>query len=124
MVSGGPQDQGIHRTLDLTIGESAETELPGGTRARLKFLDLQETLDDVNGSVRRAEAKIEVNGEAATLVSATYHLPRLVGGVQIDCPITKGCLAKAKKNVWGLRKDARFRIWPAGSPWIAPGTFV
>jgi murein DD-endopeptidase MepM/ murein hydrolase activator NlpD len=124
LVSAAPQDQVLHRTLDLTIGESAETEWPGGAKARLRFLDLQETIDDVNGSVRRAEVKVEVNGEAATLVSGTYHLPRRVGGVQVDCAITKGYLGKARKNVWGLRKDARFRIWPADSPYLPPGTFL
>jgi hypothetical protein len=45
--------------------------------------------------------------------------------VQIDCPITKGYLEKSGgQNPWGLLKDARLRLWPAGSPWIARGSFV
>ena len=27
------------------------------------------------------------------------------------------------QNAWALEKDARLRLWPAGSPWIEPGTF-
>lgn len=123
MVSGAPQESVLHQTFDLLIGDSVEAEVHG-KKVQLKFLDLQETVDEVNGSVRRAQVKVEVNGEVATLTSATYHLPTPVAGVQIDCPITKGYLNKARKNVWGLRKDARFRIWPAGSPWIPPGTFA
>lgn len=114
----------LHRTFDLSIGEEVSGDFPGGPTFRIKLLDLEEAVDPVNGSVRRAEAKVEVNGEAATLVSGCYQLPRTLGGVQVDCPITKGYLQKARKNVWGLRKDARLRVWPAGSAWILPGTFV
>src|SRR5688572_27445628 len=114
----------LHQTMDLSIGESQDLSLSDGTSVRVKLLDLKETLDEVNNAVRRAEVKVEVNGKAATLTSGNYRLPTAVAGVQIDCPITKGYLAKARKNVWGLLKDARFRVWPAGSPWIPPGTFL
>jgi murein DD-endopeptidase MepM/ murein hydrolase activator NlpD len=114
----------LHRTIDLAIGETQELTLTDGTPVRVKLLDLQETLDGVNQAVRRAQVRVEVNGQAATLTSGTYRLPRSVAGVQIDCPITKGYLAKARKNVWGLLKDARLRLWPAGSPWITPGAFL
>ena len=118
-----PEEAFLHRTLDLSLGESAEAELPGG-KVRVKLIDLNEIVDEVNGSVRRAEVKVEVNGETGTLVSGTYHLPIALGGAQVDAPITKGYLVKARKNVWGLKKDARIRVWPAGSPMIPPGTFV
>jgi murein DD-endopeptidase MepM/ murein hydrolase activator NlpD len=110
-------------TLDLSLGETQEAELRGGGRVRIKLVDLQEQLDEVNHAVRRAQVGIEVNGEPASIISGTYHLPILAGGVQVDCPITKGYLVKARKNVWGLKKDARIRVWPGGSPWIPEGTF-
>jgi hypothetical protein len=28
------------------------------------------------------------------------------------------------EDSWGLDKGARLRLWPAGSPWTAPGTFA
>jgi len=114
----------LHQAADLSLGETQTVMLSDGSAVHVKLLDLQETLDDVNGAVRRSELKLEVNGQQATLVSGTYRLPTEVGGVQVDCPITKGYLGKSQqKNIWGLLKDARLRFWPAGSAWIAPGTF-
>lgn len=121
----GADDQVLHRTVDLQIGEAREVSLSDGTAARVKLLGLQEIRDDVNDAVRRAEVKVEVNGQVTTLASGTYHLPVTFGVVQIDCPITKGYLEKSGgQNPWGLLKDARLRLWPAGSPWMAPTTFV
>jgi hypothetical protein len=123
-AAGVPSAEVLHRSIDLSIGETQELGLRDGTSVRVRLLDLRETLDEVNQAVRRAEVRVEVNGQAITLTSGTYRLPRTVAGVQIDCPITKGYLAKARKNVWGLLKDARLRIWPGGSPWITPGAFL
>jgi hypothetical protein len=116
-------DAALHRTLDLALGETQEAELPGGSKVRVKLVGLDEQVDEVNGAVRRAEVRVEVDGTPATLVACTYRLPVPVGGVDVDCPITKGYLAKARANVWGLRKDARIRVWPSGSPRLPEGTF-
>jgi hypothetical protein len=118
-------DRILHRTVDLGIGEAQEVHLSGGTAVHVKLLKLRETRDDVNGSVRRAEVEVEVDGQVTNLISGTYHLPVTLGAVQIDCPVTKGYLEKAQGgNPWGLLKDARLRLWPAGSAWIARGTFA
>lgn len=115
----------LHRTVDLQIGETEEVDLSDGTTAHVKLLNLREHRDDVNGSIRQAEVEIAVDGNATNLISGTYHLPVTVGKVQIDCPVTKGYLEKAQGgNSWGLLKDARLRLWPAQSPWIAPNTFT
>jgi hypothetical protein len=115
----------LHQSADLRIGETQDVKLPEGATVRLKLLKLQETHDDVNGAVRQASVEIEVDGQVTNLTSGTYHLPVTIGIVQIDCPITKGYLEKSGgQNPWALLKDARLRIWPAGSPWIAPGTLV
>ena len=58
------------------------------------------------------------------LNSANYNLPITVANVQIDCPITSGYNKNSSSDAWGLEKDARLRLWPADSPFIAPGTFV
>lgn len=112
------------RAVDLKVGESADVTLANGSVAKVKLLDLQEKVDSMAGAVREAKVKIELNGQQATLTSANYNLPQTVGGVQIDCPITKGYNANSGEDSWGLEKDARLRLWPAGSPWIEPGTFV
>ncbi|MHC4353155.1 MAG: hypothetical protein ACYS0H_10600, partial [Planctomycetota bacterium] len=70
-------------------------------------------------------ATVDVNGRTVSLVSSTYRLPTTIAGLQIDCPITRGYLQNSsKENAWGLDKDARLRLWPAGSPLVRPGTFV
>jgi murein DD-endopeptidase MepM/ murein hydrolase activator NlpD len=111
------------RAIELNQGESAEVELSSGKRVTVKLIDLTETRDALRSAVRRAEVTVEVGGERATLVSATYHLPTTVGGVRIDCPITRGYAANSTQDSWGLSKDARLRLWPAGSPMIEPEEF-
>jgi hypothetical protein len=116
-------DPVLHLSFDLSLGESEEAAFPGGSKVRVKLVELKESVDEVNGAVRRADVRVEVNGEAASLVACTYRLPVAVGGLQVDCSITKGYLAKARANVWGLKKDARIRVWPAGSPMLPEGSF-
>ncbi|NUQ64649.1 MAG: peptidoglycan DD-metalloendopeptidase family protein [Pirellulales bacterium] len=111
------------RTVDLNIGQQAEVRLCDGSTAAVKLVALEECRDTLRNAVREARATIEVNGERATLVAAYYRLPVTVGGVQIDCAATKG-ITTPEQNPWALDADARFRLWPAGSPWIRPGTFV
>lgn len=111
------------RVVDLNIGESAKVTLCDGTQATVKLLDLKETRDAVSHAVRQAEVTVEVNGQQGQLVSATYHLPRLIGDVQIDCSITKGYNLNGSPSFWGLDKDARLRLWPAGSPLVKAETF-
>src|SRR6185312_4471428 len=114
----------IVRTADLNVGETQEIELAGGKKVAIKLLDLKETRDDLRNAVRKAEVTVEVGGEKITMVSANYRLPAKIAGVQIDCPITKGYRERSSTaNPWGLEKDARIRVWRAGSPLMNPGTF-
>lgn len=112
------------RSVDLMIGDSAEVKFANGSTAKVKLLDLQEKVDSMSKAVREARVKVDVNGTEVWLTSANYNLPQTVGGVQIDCPITRGYNANSGEDSWGLEKDARLRLWPAGAPWIEPGTFV
>jgi murein DD-endopeptidase MepM/ murein hydrolase activator NlpD len=113
----------LHAAADLKVGEAAEVELPGGRKVRVRLLELEEFRDDVCDAVRRARVRVEIDGRAEWVESAHYNLPATVGEFQVDCPITRGTVANARTDVWALRKDARIRIWPAGSPWLPPGTF-
>jgi len=115
----------IVHAVDLDVNEAQEVTLANGTKARVKLLRLEETLDALRDAVRQARVQIELNGQPLVLTSATYHLPVTFAGVQIDCPITRGHVTNSSEgNAWGLLKDARLRFWPTGSPWIEPGTFV
>ncbi|MCB1061932.1 MAG: PKD domain-containing protein [Verrucomicrobiae bacterium] len=119
-----PTRQPLVRVVDLDPGESADVELADGSKATVKLIELKETRDPIRDAVRAARVTVEVNGETTTIDSGNYHLPVTVGGVQIDCSITKGYYSNSGGDSWGLEKTARLRLWPAGSPWIEPGTFV
>src|SRR5262245_29918790 len=108
------------QVLDLKIGESAEVSLDKGKTTTVKLIDVQEKSDSMSGAGREARAVVQVNGETAFLTSANYNLPKTVGGVQIDCPITRGYNANSGEDSWGLEKDARLRVWPVEKPWIEP----
>jgi len=126
LVQGEPPQPSrtpLVRVVDLNVSESQEVELCDGKKARVKLVELEEVRDAVRSAVREARVKVEVNGQPITLTSATYHVPVMIAGVRIDCPITRGYL-KNSTDAWGLVKDARLRLWPAGSPLTAPGTFV
>lgn len=122
--SGGPTSEPLVRVIDLSVGESTTVALSDGSQATVKMLDLEETRDQVRGAVRRAQVKIEVNNQPITLTCAAYHLPVTIAGVRIDCSVTRGYLDNSRNNDWELDKDARLRLWPAGSPLLVPDTFV
>lgn len=111
-----PVVEPLVRVVDMSLGESRSVELAGGGQATVRLLDLQETRDPIRDAVRKARVRVEVNGQEVWLTSANYELPKTVGGVQIDCSITKGYLSNTSNQVWALDKDARLRLWPAGSP--------
>lgn len=114
------------RTIDLKIGGSATVQLAEGSNASVKLLAVEEIRDTVRSALREARLRVEVNGVQATLVSGNYRLPQTVGRVQIDCPATHGLYEKHDpwEDSWGLEKDARLRLWPAGSTWMPPGELV
>ncbi len=121
---GPSKSEPLVRVVDLNLGESTEVTLCDGSQVTVKLVDLQEARDEVSHAVRRAEVTVEVNGQQGTLVSATYHLPQTIGGVQIDCSVTRGYNENGSPSFWGLEKDARLRLWPAASPLVKPGTFT
>lgn len=113
----------MFQVVDLDVGETVDVRFEDGSRVSVKLVDLKEVRDEVCFAVRRGEVTVEINGQPVQLVSATYHLPRSVGLVQIDCPVTKGHNENGSPGFWGLDKAARLRLWPAGSSLLQPGTF-
>jgi len=121
---GEPTIEPLVRVVDLAVGESQEVELCDGGKATVKLLAVDESIDSIREAIRKAVVKVEVNGETIQLTAANYELPKTVAGVQIDCPVTGGYRRNASPDAWKLNKDARLRLWPAGSPLLQPGTFV
>lgn len=117
------------RTVDLNVGETEVVTMADGKKVAVRLVELKETRDPLRDAVRVAEATVDIDGVKATLVSANYQLPTPVGKVLVDCPVTKGYRQIATKGVagdnpWGLDKDARIRVFPAGEPLLDPKTFV
>jgi murein DD-endopeptidase MepM/ murein hydrolase activator NlpD len=114
----------LFRTLDLDVGDSGRVTLPDGAAAEVRFVGVDITTDPVRRAVREARVRLEVNGRPVTVGSGNYLLPVEAGGVQVDCPVVSAYNANTTEDHWALIKAARVRVWPAGSPWIEPETFV
>src|SRR5947209_4518382 len=125
-VSAQEERLPLFRTVDLNRGESREVDLPGGKKVTVKLVGVEETRDRLRSAIRLARVQVEIDGTAVTLTSGNYQLPITAAGVQVDCPVTKGYYRNHDtfEDSWGLVKEARLRLWPAGSPWFEPGTFV
>ena len=119
-----PTRQPIRQVVDLSLGETSELTLANGAKATVRLVNVAVERDTLRGAVRSARVRVEVNGTPATLPCANYTLPTTVAGVQIDCTVVKAYLANSGAESWALAKDARLRIWPAGSPLMEPGTFA
>jgi len=113
--------QSAPAAVDLKVGEQAAVKMCDGESATVKLISVEEKRDSLRKAVRGAVVKAEINGQPVTLHCATYHLPVTVGGVQVDCPVVKAY--NEGGDHCGLDADVRLRLWPAGYPWITPGTF-
>ncbi len=119
-----PTSQPLVRAVDLAVGESQSVALADGKTATVKLIGVDEVRDPIRSAIREAKVKVEVNGTPVALTSGNYQLPVPAGGVQLDCPVTGGYRTNSNHDPWGLVKDARIRLWPAGSPWIEPTAFT
>lgn len=118
-----PTRKPLRVVVDLTLGETQEVTLTNGSRAKVRLLSVTDQRDTMSDAVRGARVELEVNGSRVTLGCATYHRPVTIAGVQIDCAMIRAFNRNTGTDTWALEKDARVRLWPAGSPLMEPGTF-
>jgi hypothetical protein len=116
--------QPLFRVVDINVGATERILFPDGKAAMVKLLALGESRNQVRSAIWDARAEVEINGAQATLSCGNYHLPVTIGGVQADCPVTKAYYQNSDFDHWALAKDARLRFWPAGSPFMPPGSMV
>jgi len=114
----------IRVVAEMDIGESKKITLSNGDQVKLTLLEISVERDSLRNAIRSVQVKLNIEGEEVSLGCGNYQLPVEVGKVQIDCPIVKDYYTNSSQDRWGLSKDARFRLWPEGSPLIEPGTFV
>ncbi|PYV14094.1 MAG: hypothetical protein DMG21_19255 [Acidobacteria bacterium] len=116
--------QPLFRVVDIDVGAKEQVKLSDGKHATVKLLSINETRDKVRSAVREARVEVEINGSRATLSCGNYRLPMALGEVEVDCTVTKAYYQNTDRDHWGLEKDARLRLWPAGSPFMPRGSFV
>ena len=116
--------QPLFRAVDINVGETEQVQFSEGKRATVKLLSISETRDKARSAIREARAEVEINGSRATLSCGNYGLPMALGEVLADCTVTKAYYQNTNHDHWGLEKDARLRLWPAGSPFMAAGSMV
>ena len=116
--------QPLFRVVDINVSAAERIQLSAGKAVTVKLLALGESRNKVRSAIWDARAEVEINGARATLSCGNYRLPVTIGGVQADCAVTKAYYQNSDFDHWALSKDARLRIWPAGSPFMPPGSGV
>jgi murein DD-endopeptidase MepM/ murein hydrolase activator NlpD len=116
--------QSLVRVADINTGEEVSVILHDGSIARVKVLGVEEIRESVTKTLMGAIVRVIINGEQCEISSGSYRLPVMAGGVQVDIPVIAAYMKDSHIDWWYLKKDVRMRFWPAGSPWIEPGTFV
>ena len=103
------------RAVDLAVGESQT-----GRAGRRQDGDGQAARrgrgprpDPVGGPRGEGQGRGQRRGRSRCRRATTSCRSRR-GGVQVDCPITGGYRSNSGEDLWGLVKDARIRLWPAG----------
>ena len=115
------------RTVDLNVGQTTEVTLADGKKVTVKLLDLKETRDDLRNAVRgpkvyRRSGRREGDAGLGQLPPAgdrRRRANRLPGHEGLSAEATRK--ASAARTPGALGKDARLRLWPAGSPLLQAG---
>jgi murein DD-endopeptidase MepM/ murein hydrolase activator NlpD len=116
--------QPLFRAVDIDVGATEHVEFSDAKHATVKLLSIDETRDKARSAIREARVDVEINGSRVTLSCGNYRLPVALGEVQADCTVTKAYYQNTDHDHWGLEKDARLRLWPAGSPFMPRGSMV
>ncbi|MEW6237410.1 MAG: PKD domain-containing protein [Candidatus Omnitrophota bacterium] len=113
-------------TVDMAVGEIYFYHWKTPAEKRIKVVSYKETRDEFRNAVRQAEVLVEVDGVQETIPVAQYSMPKIVNGVKLDAPITKGYLDNSgSPEIWDLApgKDVRLRVWDSDQSLLEPGTF-
>lgn len=119
-----PSQPTLFSLTDMNVNEPAEVSLSDGVPAAVEVLELTETRDPIRDAMRRADVRVKINDEETVINSGLYNRPVSVGGVLVDCPVTKGYNLGSGDDPWSLKKDVRLRVWPGNSPLTDPAAFV
>ena len=116
--------QPLFRVIEIDVGATEHVQLSDGKHATVKLLSIGETRNKARSAIREARAEVEIQGSRAALFCGNYRLPVTLGEVQVDCTVTKAYYQNTDHDHWGVEKDARLRLWPAGSPFMPADSMV
>ena len=94
--------QPLFRAVDIDVGAPERVQLADGKRATVKLLSISEARDKGRAAIREARAEVEINGSRGTLSCGNYRLPVTLGGVQVDCTVTKAYYQNTDTIAGGL----------------------
>jgi len=96
--------------VGLNVGETCAFTLKSGAQRSIRLLSVREQRDSVIKLLRRAEVRLEINGQPLDLVCAPYVLPTETAGLRLQVDTTSGWREMAKQ--------VQLSIWDATEPVI------
>jgi hypothetical protein len=103
------------RFIYLDPGESAGFRLQDGRERQIRLLSVREFKDTVINLTRRAEVRVEIDGQPLDLSCAPYVMPTKSAGLRIQADTTTAWLAMSKR--------VQFSVWDASEPIVDTNRF-
>jgi murein DD-endopeptidase MepM/ murein hydrolase activator NlpD len=103
------------RFVYLNIGETAEFRLAGGRTKRIRLVSVKEEKDRVIHLMRRAEIRLDIDGERLDVPCSPYALPVERDGLRLQVDTTSGWLQMGKR--------VQLSLWDAGDPVVDTSLF-
>jgi murein DD-endopeptidase MepM/ murein hydrolase activator NlpD len=104
------------RFVYLDTGESAEFNLSDGRTKRIRLVSVKEEKDSVIRLVRRADVRLEIDGETLELLCGPYVLPIEKDGLRLQVDTTSGWLQMGKR--------VQLSLWDVSDPVVDTTLFV
>jgi len=103
------------RIVALNPGEAYRFALNGGSTRTIRLVSVNERRDSVVGLLRRAEVRVEIDGQPLDLVCAPYVMPTETAGLRLQADTMTG---------WtNMPKRVQFSIWDARDPIVDTSRF-
>ena len=102
------QGYSTQRIIGLDVRESFPFRLKNGDARVIRLVAVKEHRDSVIGRIRRADVRVEIDGQPLDLICAPYVMPTEAAGLRIQADTTSGWIQMPKR--------AQFSLWDATDP--------
>jgi murein DD-endopeptidase MepM/ murein hydrolase activator NlpD len=94
--------------VGLDVNETFTFKLKNGAGRVIRVISVQEQRDSVINLLRRAEVRVEIDGQPLDLVCMPYIMPTQTAGLRLQADTTSG---------WGnISKRVQLSVWDAADP--------